>query len=78
VIHVWPPSSGSQAIAIGLIWLCLTVIFEFFMGLVLMNRSLAQVLADYNLLAGRVWLIFLVWLTVAPWLFFRFNSAAPP
>jgi hypothetical protein len=78
IIHVWPPSSSRQAVTIGLTWLSLTVVFEFFMGLVLMKRPLAQVLADYNLLAGRVWVIFLVWLAFAPWLFFHFSSATPP
>jgi hypothetical protein len=75
VIRVWPPSSGRQAILIGLIWLLLTVAFEFFMGLVLAHRPLAQVLHDYNLLAGRVWVLFLIWLTLAPWIFFRLRGA---
>ena len=73
VVHVWPPASGQQAIAIGLVWLSLTVAFEFFMGLVLLKQALAKVLGDYNLFAGRVWVLFLVWLTVAPWLFFYFH-----
>ncbi len=73
VVHVWPPASGQEAISIGLIWLLLTVAFEFFMGLVLLKQSLAKVLGDYNLFAGRVWVLFLVWLTLAPWLFFHFH-----
>jgi hypothetical protein len=73
VVHVWPPTSGQEAISIGLIWLLLTVAFEFFMGLVLLKQSLVKVLADYNLLAGRVWVLFLAWLTLAPWLFFHFH-----
>ena len=73
VIRRWPPSSGCQALSIGFVWLVLTVAFEFFMGLVLLHRPLAQVLHDYNLFAGRVWVLFLVWLTVAPWVFFRLS-----
>jgi hypothetical protein len=61
---------------IGLVWLSLTVAFEFFMGLVLTTRLLVQIVADDNLLAGRVWVLFLVWLAVAPWLFFRLRSGA--
>jgi len=76
VIQRWPPSSSREAIAIGLVWVSLTVAFEFFMGLVLLQRPLAQVLADYNVFAGRVWVLFLLWLTVAPWLFFRVRAAA--
>jgi hypothetical protein len=69
-IHVWPPSSNGEALAVGAVWLCLTVAFECFMGLVLQKRPLARVLADYDLSAGRVWVLFLLWLLIAPWLFF--------
>jgi hypothetical protein len=34
-----------------------------------------QVLHEYNLLAGRVWSLFIIWLVVAPWLFFRIRQA---
>jgi thiosulfate reductase cytochrome b subunit len=37
---------------------------------VLQKRPLARVLADYDLSAGRVWVLFLLWLLIAPWLFF--------
>jgi len=70
VIHAWPPPSSSSALAVGGVWLCLTVAFECFMGLVLRKRQLAKVLADYNLRKGRVWVLFLLWLMVAPWIFF--------
>lgn len=73
VMGAWPPASECEAVAIGFVWLVLTVAFEFFMGLVLMKRSWVRVLADYNLLAGRVWVLFLIWLAVAPWLFFRLH-----
>ena len=75
IIHTWPPSSNKQALLIGLLWGLLTVAFESFMGLVLQHLSLAQVLHEYNLLAGRVWSLFLIWLVVAPWLFFRIRQA---
>ena len=76
IVRTWPPSSGREALQIGLVWLLLTVAFEFFMGLVLANRPLSEVLHDYNLFAGRVWLLFLVWLSLAPWVFFRLRNAA--
>jgi hypothetical protein len=44
------------------------------MGLVLSRKPLAQVLLDYNLLEGRVWVLFLAWLTLAPWLLLRFRK----
>jgi len=70
VIDAWPPVSNGQAITVGIVWLCLTVVFECFMGLVLQKRLLSQVLADYSLRAGRVRSLFLLWIAVAPWLFF--------
>lgn len=76
VIRTWPPASSRRALLIGLVWLALTVAFEFFMGLVLARRPLSQVLQNYNLLAGRVWVLFLIWLTLAPWIFFRLRRAA--
>jgi hypothetical protein len=75
IVHILPPASGHQALLIGLIWLGLTVAFEFFMGLVLQHRPLAQILDQYNLFAGRVWILFLLWITLAPWLFFRLQNA---
>ncbi len=75
-IRRWPPLSGRQAVLIGLVWLLLTVAFEFFMGLLLARRPLAQVLHDYNLLAGRIWALFLIWLALAPWVFFRLRGPA--
>jgi len=75
IVHIWPPASGHQALLIGLIWLGLTIAFEFYMGLVLQHRPLAQVLDQYNLFAGRVWILFLLWITLAPWLFFLLQNA---
>ena len=69
VVRWWPPSSNRQAVAIGVLWLALTVAFEFFMGLVLARRSLDDVFGDYNVFAGRVWVLFLIWLAIAPVLF---------
>ncbi|MRR16122.1 MAG: hypothetical protein EG826_06670 [Deltaproteobacteria bacterium] len=75
VIRIWPPSSGKQAWFIGLCWGFLTVAFESFMGLMLQHLTVQQVLHEYNLLEGRVWSLFLIWLVVAPWIFFRIRQA---
>ena len=75
VVRTWPPASDREALLIGLVWLVLTVAFEFFMGLVLAHRPLSQVLQDYSLLTGRVWILFLIWLALAPWVFFRIRAA---
>lgn len=71
VIRIQPPASSRQAILIGLVWLSLTVVFEFAMGFYLMHRPWQQLIQDYNLAAGRVWALFLLWLALAPCLFYR-------
>ena len=74
VVGRWPPSSSGEAIGVGIVWVFLTVSFECFLGLVLRKRPLAEVLADYDVRAGRVWLLFLLWLMVAPWLFYSLKA----
>lgn len=76
VTSLFPPASNKHALLIGGIWLCFTVIFEFFMGLVLSRAPLSKVLHDYNLVEGRVWVSFLAWITVAPWLFYIIQDPA--
>ena len=76
VISHFPPTSNNHALLIGVIWFCLTVVFEFFMGLVLSRKPLSKVLHDYNLVEGRVWVLFLAWITVAPWLFYILQDAS--
>jgi hypothetical protein len=69
VIRAWPPESTGQALQIGLLWLTLTVVFEFFIGLVVAHRPLSVVLRDYNLAHGRVWVLLLGWIALAPVMF---------
>lgn len=71
VIRFWPPASSRQAVTIGLVWVSLTVVFEFAMGRLLMHRPWLVLFQDYNLAAGRVWVLFLIWLALAPYLFYR-------
>jgi hypothetical protein len=66
-----PPSSGRQALAIGLFWTALTVAFEFLFFHFVGGHSWAELLANYNVLAGRVWVFLLLWVAIAPYLFFR-------
>ena len=76
VVRIWPPSSSKQAVVIGLAWLFLTVLFEFAFGRWGMHRTWDQLLNDYNLAAGRVWIVFLAWLTAAPYVFFKLRNPA--
>jgi hypothetical protein len=71
VMRFWPPASAGLAIRIGLIWLVLTVMFEFGFGHFVAGHSWQRLLQDYNIRAGRVWPAILLWVAFAPYLFFR-------
>jgi hypothetical protein len=73
VVRLWPPTSARQALSIGLVWLTLTVAFEFVFGRFVMHRPWHELVHDYNVIEGRVWAVFLIWLTLAPYVFFRLH-----
>lgn len=73
----WKLESARQALTIGLIWLILTVAFEFLFGHYVMNHSWSRLLADYNILNGRIWLFIPLWVAMAPYVFFRFAVRTP-
>jgi hypothetical protein len=72
--HRWRIQSSNQAVAIGLIWLVLTVAFEFLFGHYVMGHPWSRLLHDYNILEGRTWLLVLIWITIAPYVFYRLRS----
>lgn len=76
VIRVWPPSSARRALAIGFLWVLLTVAFEFGFGHFVMGNPWSRLLQDYNLAQGRVWVVFLAWLAFAPYAFHRLSQLA--
>lgn len=53
-------------IFIGLFWIVLTVLFEFVFGHYIMNHPWEKLLADYNIFAGRLWLLVLLNNIIAP------------
>jgi hypothetical protein len=71
VARLWGFESPTQALIIGCIWLALTVGFEFIFGHYIAGHSWSKLLADYNIFAGRLWSIVLLWVAVAPVLFYR-------
>jgi len=79
-IYVWVLSrhlklqSSGQAVGVGLMWLVMTVIFETTLGRYVLGNPWSQVLRDYNVLEGRVWPLFLLWLTVSPYVFYRIKD----
>jgi hypothetical protein len=70
-IRIWPPTSTRHAAMIGVLWLVLTLAFEFLFGHYVAGHPWQRLLRDYNLLAGRVWVLVPIWVAVAPYLFLR-------
>jgi len=71
IISRFPPASALQAVLVGVLWVCLTLTFEFGFGLYRGN-SWDTLLADYNLLKGRLWVLIPLWVLLAPYLFYTF------
>ncbi|MCK5058054.1 MAG: hypothetical protein KAT34_15480 [Candidatus Aminicenantes bacterium] len=68
---IWKIQSAGQAITIGLLWLALTIAFEFVFGHFVMKHPWSKLLNDYNILKGRLWLLILIWTTIAPYVFYK-------
>ena len=56
-----------QAFLTGIIWLLLTVAFEFFLGR-LSGKSWEYLLRDYDVAGGRIWPLFLFFLLMMPYI----------
>lgn len=69
--RIWPLASAQQAWTVGFIWLAMTIAFEFLFGHFVAGHPWSKLLQDYNIFAGRVWLLVLIWTTIAPYLFYR-------
>ncbi|MFV8347986.1 hypothetical protein [Flavobacterium sp. ZB4P13] len=70
VIKRFPPQSVSQSLFVGLIWLVLTLVFEFGLGFYRGN-TLSQLLDEYNIMNGHIWLLIPIWIISAPYIFFK-------
>lgn len=67
-------SSSSECWLTGSIWLAMTVLFEFGFGHFVVKKSWAELLADYDLLAGRIWIVVLAVVFLAPYLVARMRD----
>jgi len=74
ITGIWLIESSSQAWMIGFMWLLMTILFEFIFGHYVMKHSWEKLFADYNIFKGRLWFVVLIWVTIAPYLFFYLRS----
>ena len=63
---------------VGVMWLVATVLFEFVFGHYVIGHSWERLLADYNLLQGRVWVLVLLVELVGPLLCARLQAGRRP
>ncbi len=61
------PVTARQAWWLGTLWVVLTLAFEFLAGHYAFRRSWSELLVDYNLRQGRIWVLVLVTTFVSPW-----------
>lgn len=72
--RIWKMESSRQALAIGGVWLTLTIAFEFIFGHYVMGHPWRRLLQDYNFLKGRLWVLVLIWTALAPYTFYKLQS----
>ncbi len=61
------PASASQAWGIGLLWLVMTLGFEFGAGHFLFKKPWSELLVDYDITLGRIWVLVPIVTAMAPW-----------
>lgn len=60
--------SGTELVILGVMWLAMTVVFEFGFGHYIAGHSWERLLADYNILKGRLWSFVLLSALMGPYL----------
>jgi hypothetical protein len=70
-VRRWPPVSARQAWYIGLFWTALTVAFEFLFFHYVAGHPWDDLLENYDIVHGRLWPLILLWVAVAPYVFYR-------
>ena len=69
------PRSLQDAWLIGGVWVALTLTFEFLGGHFIFGRPWQTLLADYNLFAGRIWVMVLIVTLMTPVIAFTRGTA---
>lgn len=68
------PTLPIGAWKIGVLWLVLTIAFEFLAGHYLFRQPWSVLVADYNLARGRIWVLVLIATLVAPVIALRLRN----
>ena len=76
VFRLWPLGSSRQALAVGAAWLALTLVFEFALGRFVSGLAWRDMLAEYDLTAGRLWALVPLWVAIAPYVFYQLRRSS--
>ena len=60
--------NDAEAVRVGVLWTGLVLAFEFLAGHYVFGTAWRELLADYNVFRGRIWVLVLVTTAIAPWL----------
>lgn len=63
---ITPALARRDLLRLGVAWLAATVIFEFSFGHYVLGKSWSSLLADYNIFAGRLWVLVLLTVLLMP------------
>jgi hypothetical protein len=62
----WPLATRQDAMSIGAIWVALTVLFEFGFGYYVDGDSWEELLENYDVTEGNLWVLVLLWIAAGP------------
>jgi hypothetical protein len=71
------PASTRDAWYIGVFWVFLTLSFEFLAGHFLFGQTWDRLIADYDLVDGRIWIFVPIITLLAPVLVFNMRASNP-
>jgi hypothetical protein len=71
------PRSGRETSIIGILWVMLTLAFEFLAGHFVFGNAWSHLLEDYNVFRGRIWILVLITIALAPFVCARIRGLVP-
>ncbi len=74
ILKKYPLQSDTQAWYVGILWLVLTLAFEFGFGR-FGGYSWKYLFDEYNFMSGRIWILIPIWVTIAPYVFHKINNS---
>ena len=74
IFHRLEITAVGKAWLTGVVWVILTLLFEFGLGL-LMGKSLNELTEQYHIERGHLWILFLAWLLLLPWLVYTIKRS---